>query len=106
MRASFVAAAAVAVVAISGAALAEGVVKGKGLVVMTDAELDAVVAGVPALTVHGRGNTPGGVVPPDGNVVLGGNNGNGSPAPPGLLNGNPHAFGGKSPNAAKPCTVC
>ena len=103
MRVSTIAAAAVAVVAISGVALAEGVIKGKPTspVVMTDAELDAVVAGVPALIVHGVGN---GTTPPNGNVILGGNNASGAPEPSGLLN--PHAFSGTSLNAAKPCKLC
>jgi hypothetical protein len=111
MRTCIVAVAALATMAFSGAAFADQTGKKTpktttGPAVMTDAELDTVTAGVPALTVHGVGNFPGGVSPPDGNVVLGGNNLQGSPAPPPLVAGTVPAFSGHALQAAKPCVGC
>ena len=108
MRTCIVAVAALATMAFSGAAFADQTAKKSpktttGPAVMTDAELDTVTAGaVPTLIVNGVGNSP-----VAGNVVLGGNNLQGSPAPPPLVGGpTVPAFSGHAPQAAKPCVGC
>jgi hypothetical protein len=107
MRTCIVAVAALATMAFSGAAFADQTAKKSpkattGPAVMTDAELDAVTAGAPTLIVNGAGNSA-----VDGNVVLGGNNLQGSPAPPPLVGGpTVPAFSGHALQAAKPCVAC
>jgi hypothetical protein len=107
MRTCIVAVAVLATMALSGAAFADQTTKKSpktttGPAVMTDAELDTVTAGAPTLIVHGVGNSA-----VAGNVVLGGNNLQGSPAPPPLVGGlSVPAFSGHAPQAAKPCVGC
>jgi hypothetical protein len=107
MRINVLAVAAVAAFTLSVAASADQIANKTGaktgFAIMTDSELDSVVAGVPALTVHGVGNTPGGVLAGEGNVVLGGSNAQGAPK---VESFPPTAFGGHAPQSAKPCIGC
>ena len=66
---------------------------------MTNADMDKVTAGAPALTVNGVGNNPGAAT---GNVLLGGANAQGVPPAPPSTN----AWSGQATQAAKPCLTC